>query len=72
MSRKGKKPSAQKAAEDEEAKRAREAAIDEVVTHFAKTYIASGSDRLENFQELCRDLKVEVGAGLTACKKVRG
>lgn len=70
MPRKGKKTKAQKAAQ-EEAKRARDAAIDEVVTYFAQTYISSGKDRLENFQKLCRDLKVEVGTGLTACKKVR-
>jgi hypothetical protein len=47
-----------------------EAAVQNIINHFATTYISSGDDRLSAFQDLCKDLDVEVGASLTQCKKV--
>jgi ribosomal protein S11 len=48
---------------------AHEANIANIILHFDATYI-SGSGRLAAFQQLCRDLDVEVGTSLKQCKKV--
>jgi hypothetical protein len=46
------------------------AAVEDIIAHFAGTYISTGNDRLSNFQELCRDLDVEVGISIKKCKEV--
>jgi uncharacterized Fe-S cluster-containing MiaB family protein len=58
-----KKTAAQKAA-------AHAAAVEDVINHFAETYISN--DRLTMFQQLCRDLDVEVGTGIQKCRQVGG
>jgi hypothetical protein len=60
MAKKNKKSAAQK----------HEAAVQNIINHFATTYISSGNDRLSAFQDLCRDLEVEVGTGIKKCKQV--
>lgn len=52
----------------EKAKKEHEVAVEDIVNHFAQTYISY--DRLAAFQQLCRDLDVEVGTGITKCKQV--
>ena len=61
MPKKHKKSAGQRAAEHD-------AAVDDIVNHFAQTYISN--DRLAAFQQLCRDLDVEVGSGIKKCKEV--
>ena len=41
-----------------------------ITAHFSNTYI-SGNGRLAAYQQLCRDLKVDVGSSIIQCKKVR-
>jgi len=41
-----------------------------VTTHFSNTYISSNG-RLAAYQQLCRDLCVDVGTSINQCKKVR-
>lgn len=53
-----------------EEKAKHEAAVEDIINHFATTYISTGNDRLSAFQDLCRDLDVEVGTGIKKCKKV--
>jgi hypothetical protein len=48
-----------------------ETAVENIITHFATTYISPGNDRLSAFQDLCKDLQVEVEMSFTQCKKVR-
>ena len=50
------------------AKEEHDAAVEDIVTHFAQTYIFN--DRLSAFQQLCRDLDVEVGSGIKKCREV--
>ena len=47
-----------------------EAAVENIITHFAATYISTGNRRLSAFQQLCEDLDVEVGTILKKCKQV--
>jgi hypothetical protein len=54
---------------DAVAKAAHEAAVANIILHFDTTYISNPS-RLGAFQQLCKDLDVEVGASLKQCKKV--
>jgi uncharacterized Fe-S cluster-containing MiaB family protein len=46
-----------------------DAAVEDIVNHFAQTYISN--NRLSALQQLCRDLDVEVGTGIKSCKQVR-
>lgn len=46
------------------------AAVAAITTHFSNTYI-SGNGRLAAYQQLCRDLDVDVGSSIIQCKKVR-
>lgn len=52
----------------EQAKKEHEAAVEDIVNHFAQTYISK--DHLAAFQQLCEDLDVEVGTSLKKCKQV--
>jgi len=61
MAKRHKKSSAQKKAEHD-------AAVEDIVAHFAQTYISN--DRLTALQQLCRDLDVEVGTSINKCKQV--
>lgn len=45
------------------------AAVAAITTHFSNTYI-SGNGRLAAYQQLCRDLDVDVGSSIIQCKKV--
>lgn len=54
----------------EAAKKQHEAAVEDIITHFAATYISTGNERLSDFQQLCEDLDVEVGTSLMKCKQV--
>lgn len=56
----------------DEEKAAHAAAVDQVIAHFAETYVPSGDTRLANLQQLCRDLEVEVGTSSMTCKMVSG
>jgi len=51
------------------AKRNNKAKFADVVIYFTTTY-GTDLDRLIAFQQLCRDLEVEVGTSLSQCKKV--
>lgn len=46
-----------------------EAAVAAITAHFSDTYI-SGNGRLAAYQQLCRDLDVDVGASIIQCKRV--
>ena len=46
-----------------------EAAVAAITAHFSTTYI-SGNGRLAAYQQLCRDLDVDVGASIIQCKRV--
>jgi hypothetical protein len=52
------------------AKKKHEAAVEDIIHHFAATYISTGNHRLSAFQQLCEDLDVEVGTSITNCKQV--
>jgi len=52
----------------QKAKEEHDAAVEDIVAHFAQTYISD--DRLAAFQQLCRDLDVEVGTGIKKCREV--
>lgn len=65
MAKKNKKSAAAKKAKEEH-----DAAVENIITHFATTYISADSDRLSSFQDLCEDLDVPVGDSLTQCRKV--
>lgn len=54
----------------EAAKKEHEAAVEDIITHFAATYISTGNDNLITFQQLCEDLDVEVGTSMKKCKQV--
>ena len=41
-----------------------------ITAHFSNTYI-SGKCRLAAYQQLCRELKVDVGSSIMQCKKAR-
>jgi hypothetical protein len=45
------------------------AAVAAITAHFSNTYI-SGNGRLAAYQQLCRDLDVDVGSSIIQCKKV--
>ncbi|KAM0705865.1 hypothetical protein Q7P35_007225 [Cladosporium inversicolor] len=45
------------------------AAIAAITAHFCSTYI-SGNGRLAAYQQLCRDLDVDVGSSIIQCKRV--
>jgi hypothetical protein len=45
------------------------AAVAAITAHFSNTYI-SGNGRLAAYQQLCRDLDVDVGSSIVQCKKV--
>lgn len=63
------KSAAAKAAAKAAVKAKHEAEVANIILHFDETYISNPS-RLAAFQQLCRDLEVEVGTSLTQCKKV--
>jgi hypothetical protein len=46
------------------------AAVAAITAHFSSTYI-SGNGRLAAYQQLCRDLDVDVGSSIIQCKKVQ-
>ena len=46
-------PKSQK--KSEAAKKEHEAAVEDIITHFAATYIATSNDRLSASQQLCKD-----------------
>lgn len=54
---------------DAAAKAAHEANVANIILHFDTTYISNLS-RLAAFQQLCKDLDVEVGTSLKQCTKV--
>jgi hypothetical protein len=45
------------------------AAVAAITAHFSNTYISSNG-RLAAYQQLCRDLDVDVGSSIIQCKKV--
>lgn len=44
--------------------------VDDITAFFASAYISSNG-RLLAYQQLCRDLYVDVGASITQCKQVK-
>jgi len=54
----------------EEDQKKHDAAVEDIIDHFNKTYISTGNNCLSAFQELCKDLDVEVGPSIKKCRQV--